>query len=409
MFRNRKLATLFFTMVIMMLGFGIIIPIMPFYMVQFGAGGTQLGALMAVFSIMQFIFSPFWGGMSDRYGRKKIMMIGILGNALSLIVIGLAQSMWTIFASRAIEGAISAATLPTAMAYISDSTTHEERGGGMGVIGAAMGVGMVLGPGMGGWLAGHSLSTPFFLAASMSLLSIVLVWFVLPESLPVEHRAVEVRKFRGPQLSVLWKSLFGPLGFLLMLAFLVNFALANFEGIFGLFADKRYGYGPAQVGSVLVVVGIISSLVQMLLTGPATRRLGEPMVIKLSLIASTAGFVLMALAPNSILVPITVGFFVFSNAMLRPSIFSLTSKKTQEGQGMALGLNNAFQSLGRVIGPLWAGSLFDLHITLPYLSAAVIMLVAFAYAIYSMRSAPSIPSGESTPVMAPVPSRVGDD
>ena len=400
MFKNKKLATLFFTMVVMMLGFGIIIPIMPFYMEHFGAGGTQLGMLMAVFSIMQFIFSPFWGGMSDRYGRKKIMMIGVIGNALSLIIIGLAQSMWVIFAARAMEGIISSATLPTAMAYISDSTTHEERGGGMGVIGAAMGIGMVLGPGMGGWLSVHSLSTPFFLAASMSILSLGMIWFVLPESLPVEKRTQEVRKFRGPQLSVLWKALLGPLGFLLLLAFLVNFALANFEGIFGLFADKAYHYGPAQVGSVMMVVGVISSLVQMLLTGPATRRLGEGNVIKLSLVASAVGFVLMALAPNNILVPVSVGFFVFSNAMLRPSIFSLTSKRALGGQGMALGLNNSFQSLGRVIGPLWAGSLFDLHITLPYLSAAVIMLVAFVYSLFSMRSSSISPVESAVPVPA---------
>jgi MFS transporter, DHA1 family, multidrug resistance protein len=398
MFKNSRLATLFVTMVVMMLGFGIIIPIMPFYMEHFGAGGTQLGMLMAVFSVMQFIFSPFWGSMSDRYGRKKIMMIGVVGNAISLITIGFAQNMGMIFAARAFEGIISSATLPTAMAYISDSTTHEERGGGMGVIGAAMGIGMVLGPGMGGWLSTHSLSLPFFLAASMSLLSLGMIWFVLPESLPQEKRTKETGRFRGPQLTVLWKALFGPLGFLLALAFLVNFALANFEGIFGLFADKAYHYGPTQVGSVLMVVGVISSLVQMLLTGPATRRLGEGKVIKLSLIGSTAGFILMVLAPNNILVPVSVGFFVFSNAMLRPSIFSLTSKNAQGGQGMALGLNNAFQSLGRVIGPLWAGSMFDVHITLPYLSAAFIMLTAFAYSLYAMRGANA---GAPSPAVAP--------
>lgn len=402
-FKNSKLLTLFITMIVMMLGFGIIIPIMPFYMEHFGAGGAQLGMLMATFSIMQFIFSPFWGGMSDRYGRKKIMMIGVLGNALSLLTIGFAQGMWMIFLARSIEGMISAATLPTAMAYISDSTTHEERGGGMGVIGAAMGIGMVLGPGMGGWLSAHSLSTPFFLASAMSFLSLAMIWFVLPESLPVEKRANEVRKFRGPQLSLLWKSLFGPLGFMLVLAFLVNFALANFEGIFGLVADKRYGYGPAQVGSVMMVVGVVSSLVQMLLTGPATRKLGEATVIKLSLVASAVGFILMVLAPNNFLVPVTVGFFVFSTAMLRPSIFSLTSKRASGGQGVALGLNNAFQSLGRVAGPLWAGFMFDFHITLPYISAAVIMLVAFAFSLWTMRGQEAPVSGEAVAGPEPLP------
>ena len=397
MFKNKKLAILFFTMVVMMLGFGIIIPIMPFYMENFGAGGTQLGMLMAIFSVMQFMFSPFWGGMSDRYGRKKIMMIGVMGNAISLIIIGFAQNMEMIFAARALEGIISSATFPTAMAYISDSTTVEERGGGMGVIGAAMGVGMVLGPGMGGWLAEESLSLPFFLAAAMSLLSLAMIWFVLPESLPVERRIVEATKFRGPQLSILWKALFGPLGFLLFLAFLVNFALASFEGIFGLYADKRYGFGPAEVGSVLMVVGVVGSLVQMVLTGPATKKLGEATVIKLSLVASAFGFIFMVLAPRGILISVTTGFFVFSNAMLRPSIFSMTSKKSQGGQGIALGLNNSFQSLGRVIGPLWAGAMFDLHVTLPYISGAVIMLIAFGYAMFAMRGE----AGSSQP--APVP------
>lgn len=412
MFRNARLVTLFFTMVVMMLGFGIIIPIMPFYMEHFGAGGTELGMLMAVFSIGQFISSPFWGSMSDRYGRKRILMIGVLGNALSLIVIGLAQNVWVIFLSRAVEGLISSATFPTAMAYISDSTSESDRGGGMGVIGAAMGVGMVLGPGVGGWLSGDSLSLPFFLASGLSILTAITIFLVLPESLPEEKRSKEIGRIHGPSLSIMWKSLFGPLGFLFFLAFLVNFAMASFEGIFGLYADKRYGFGPTDVGSVLMVVGVIGSLVQMLITGPATRRFGEARVLKFSLIASALGFVLMTLAPGGILVPLTTGIFVFSNAMLRPSIFSLTSKKAQGGQGMALGLNNSFQSLGRVMGPLVAGSLLDIHLTLPYLSGALIMLAAFVYALYAMRGEtdPSITEGEGD-LVVPVTAqgRIGDD
>ena len=149
--------------------------------------------------------------------------------------------------------------------------------------------------------------------------------------------------------------------------------------------DARYQYGPGQVGSVLMVVGLVSTLVQMLLTGPATRRLGEATVIKLSLIASALGFVLMALTVRGSWVFLSVGFFVFSNAMLRPAIMSLTSKLSTGGQGMALGINNSFQSLGRAAGPLWAGSTFDMYINLPYLSAAVIMLGAFIYALWSMR------------------------
>ena len=386
MFKNKRLLILFFTMVVVMIGFGIMIPIVPFYVEQFGAGGAELGMLMAVFSIMQFIFSPFWGSLSDRVGRKKVLLIGAFGNAVSMLIFALADGLGLMFVSRALAGILSSATLPTAMAYISDSTTHEERGGGMGVIGAAMGVGMVLGPGLGGWMSGISLSAPFFLAAGLSLVSMLLIWAVLPESLAPEQRITDAKHLRGPNLGLMWKALFGPLGFLLFLAFLVNFGLANFEGVFGLYASHRYSYGPEQVGTIMVVIGIVSSVVQGALTGPATRRLGETTIIKLSLASSALGFVLMVLAQGAVMILLTVGFFVFSNAMLRPAIFSLTSKRAQGGQGMALGLNNSFQSLGRVAGPLWAGFLFDYGVNLPYLSAALIMLATFAYGVLVMRS-----------------------
>ena len=387
MFKNTNLLILFFTMIVVMLGFGIIIPIMPFYIERFGAGGTELGMMMAIFSIMQFLFSPIWGDLSDRFGRKPILLIGALGNAVSMLMFGLADSMNMMFASRALAGILSSATLPTAMAFISDSTDEKSRGGGMGLIGAAMGVGMVLGPGLGGWMGGVSLSAPFFLAAGLSLAAVVLILLILPESLPREARS-SGGKLRGPQLGMMWKSLFGPMGFLLFLAFLVNFGLANFEGIFGLYTKLRYNYGPSEVGTIMTVIGVISVLIQGALTGPATRRLGEVNVILLSLVGSALGFALMLVAESYTAVLLTVGFFVFTNSMLRPVLASLTSKMTQGGQGMALGLNNAFQSLGRVVGPLWAGSLFDVQIGLPYSSAAVIMLISFSLGLIYLRRGP---------------------
>lgn len=385
-------------MIAVMVAFGIIIPIMPFYIEQFGAGGTEMGLMFAVFSLMQFICAPFWGSLSDRYGRRRIMMVGVLGNALSLLVMGLANSFWLLLAARAVGGILSSATLPTIMAYIGDSTEENDRGGGMGLIGAAMGLGMILGPGIGGWLSGESLSTPFFVASALSLLSLLMIWIILPESLPEEKRIKDQRAMRGPQLGVLWQALVGPLGFLMFLSFLVNFALANFEGIFGLYADLRYDYGPEQVGTVMMVTGIVSTIVQLFLTGPATRRLGEANVIRLSLAGSALGFLLMAVVRLDSLVLLSVGFFVFANAMLRPSIMSLTSKLTTDGQGVALGLNNSFQSLGRVVGPLYAGIALDYNINMPYLSAAVIMLGTFIYAVLKVP-----PTREATaPAVVPV-------
>lgn len=393
---QKNIAILFLTMVVMMIGFGIIIPILPFYVESFGVGGTELGMLMAIFSVMQFIFAPLWGSLSDGLGRKPILVIGVLGNALSLLLMGLSTSYWMLFASRALAGVLSSATMPTAMAYVADSTSEKNRGGGMGLIGAAMGIGMVLGPGIGGWAAETSLSLPFFIASGLSGLTLILLLLFVRESLPKDKRDSHV-SLTGPKLKPMWRALVGPLGILFFLGFLVSFGLTNFEGIFGLYALHRFSYGPQQVGSILTLVGLISAIVQGLLTGPATRRWGEASVIKVSLLASAIGFVLMVLATNPITIMLTVGFFVLGNTMLRPSISSLASKWAEEGQGLAMGLINSFMSLGRIIGPIWAGVLFDINIQIPYLSGAVIMFIGFVLGVYYLSDAKRKKSGVRQP------------
>lgn len=242
-------------MVVVMMGFGMINPILPFYIIEFGVGGSAMGLLMATYAIMQFIFSPIWGGVSDRIGRKPVLMIGVLGNAIAQLLFGFSTELWMLIAARILAGILCSTTLPTAMASIGDSTSEQDRGGGMGIIGAAMGVGMVLGPGIAGWLATSSLSAPFFLAAGLSIGALAIVFLVLPESLPAEDRAKGRSQMRGPQINILWKALFSPIGFLLFLSFLVSFGLTNFESVFGLYANASYGYGPQQVGGLLNLLG----------------------------------------------------------------------------------------------------------------------------------------------------------
>lgn len=240
---RRNLIILFFTLVVIMLGFGIIIPIMPTYITSFGASGSAMGLLMATFSVMQFLFAPVWGKLSDRYGRKPLLILGVLGNVIALILLGLSTELWMLFAARALSGILSSATLPTAMAYIGDSTSHDQRSGGMGLMGAAMGAGMVLGPGLGGMLSVQSLHLPFFVAAGLSVVALLLVLFILPESLPESRRFPGVR-ITGPQFGDMWRSLSTPIGFLLILGFLYSFGLTNFEGIYGMYALQRFGWGP---------------------------------------------------------------------------------------------------------------------------------------------------------------------
>ncbi len=374
---RRNMAILFFSMVVVMLGFGMILPILPFYVEYFGASGSALGLLMAIYGIMQFVFAPLWGKLSDRVGRKPVLLLGIFGNAVTQVVFGLATSLEMLFVVRALAGVLASATLPTAMAYISDSTSEEDRGGGMGVLGAAMGLGMVFGPGIGGWLAQNSLSFPFFIAGALSLLSFGLAVVFLPESLPVSERTEKGEIHYLDHFREMGQALYGPIGFLLVLAFLLNFGLTNFEGVFGLYAKDRFGYGTLEVGLILMFMGLLSALIQGGLTGRLTRRFGEVAIIRWSMASSAVAFVAMIFATTLPGILLTIGAFILSNTMLRPAVSSLTSKRTTGGQGMAMGLSNSFMSLGRVVGPGLAGFLFDIRYFLPYLVGGVVMLVGY--------------------------------
>ncbi len=385
---NRNTGILFFTLVVVMIGFGIIIPLLPFYVTDMGGSGVSMGILMAVFAFMQFLFSPLWGDLSDRYGRKPLLMLGVFGNGISMVLLGLSTELWMLFAARALAGVLSSATMPTAMAYISDSTDEKSRGGGMGIVGAAMGIGMVLGPGIGGVMSDISLSAPFFLAAALSALAMIFIWFLLPESLPAKKRIQSTGGFQGPQLKAMWDALFSPVGFLFILAFLLSFGMTNFEGVFGMYAELRFSYDAKTVGMVLTVIGISSAVVQGALTGPAIRRWGDSVVIKTSLIASAIGFLLMLTATNLATVMLTTGLFVISNAMLRPGVASLISKRAVQGQGIAMGLNNSFMSLGRIAGPIWAGTVLDINLSYPYMTGAFIMTLGFVAALIFLREEP---------------------
>ncbi|MFL7891499.1 MAG: MFS transporter [Anaerolineales bacterium] len=383
---NRKnLFILSFTLVVVTLGFGVVIPIIPFYMESLGAGGTELGLLVASYAVMRLICAPIWGSISDRIGRKPVMMIGIFGYGITMFLFGLATELWMLFAARILSGILSSATSPTTMAYIGDSTSEEDRGGGMGILGAAVGLGTIFGPALGGLLAGESLSTPFFIAGGMSILALFLTWILLPESLPKDSRQASERKIPIPELHLWWQALSSPIGILLVLAFILTCGLMIFYGIFGLYALERFGFGPEEVGIIFMVVGLVSAITQGILTGPLTRRWGESLVIKIGMFGSAVSLFLIAWAENYWAVLITIGLFVFMTAILTPAISSLTSKRAETQQGMAMGLSNSFMSLGRIAGPLWAGFALDLNLILPFTSGALVMLIGFIISLIWLR------------------------
>jgi DHA1 family multidrug resistance protein-like MFS transporter len=397
---NRKnILILSFTLVVVMLGYGIVIPIMPFFIEELGAGGTELGLLVASYALMRLIFAPVWGGLSDRFGRKPILMIGVFGYAVTMLLFGLSTELWMLFTARILSGILSSATGPTTMAYVSDSTSEDQRGGGMGTLGAALGLGMILGPGLGGWLGGESLATPFFLAAALSMLSVFLILFLLPESLPTEKRQESTGKITILNTRELWQGLMSPIGIMLLLAFLMAAGLTIFYGVFGLYALQRFNYGTEEVGTILMVIGLVSAVGQGALAGPFTRRFGDSTVIKGSLLASVIGFGLMLLANNFITLLLTTGFFILATALMAPAITALTSKRATGQQGMAMGLSNSAMSLGRIVGPLGGGIAFDINLRLPYLSGAAVMLLTFLVSLIWLPK-----EVDETPVSAVSPS-----
>ncbi|TLN23355.1 MFS transporter [bacterium] len=403
--RKSSITILFASMVIVMIGFGIAIPLMPYYITHFQASGTALGLMMSLYSLMQFIFAPLWGQLSDRVGRKPVLLVGISGYFIAFVLQGLSQNLFQFIAARTLAGVLSSATLPTAMAFIADTTTPENRSKGVGMMGAAMGLGMIIGPVLGGLLtkiqlplpsgldallqttidpssgAPINLSIPFFASALLALIALPFAYILLPESLPLTMRGHALRA-NGSRLASLTAGLRGPIGFLFVMAFLLAFALANLESVLGLYGQSRFNLGPAEFGLLMGAMGVLSVIMQGVLIGPVTRRIGEENVLKSGLVVSMLGLVGLALAPTKALMIAAALVFSTGNVLLQPSVTALISRRSDPTQqGAAMGLNNSFQSLGRGTGPLWAGAAFDIHATLSFWSGALVQLIAFIFAL----------------------------
>jgi len=380
---KRNLYILTFVLFVVMLGYGIVIPIFPFYIENLGAGGTELGLLTASYAVMRLIFGPIWGGLSDRFGRKPILLIGILGYVITMVWFGLANTLWMLFAARILSGILSSATAPTTMAYIGDSTLEKERGGGMGMLGAAGGIGTIIGPAAGGFLAASSLSMPFFVAAGLALLSLILAIIFLPESHPVKEQTEEKESIID--LRAWWQAILSPIGTLFILIFISTCGLMIFANVFGLYGLERFDYGPGEVGIIMMVLGGVSALTQGLLAGPTTKKWGDELVIKAGLLVTAVSFGLMLWANTFLTVILTTAFFALTVSIQSPALLSLTSRRATVPQGIAMGLSNSFVSLGRIVGPILGGLVLDINLNLPYLSGAVIMLVGFAFSLFFIR------------------------
>ncbi|WP_408009496.1 MFS transporter [Pseudalkalibacillus sp. A8] len=363
---------------IIMVGIGLVIPILPYYVEAFNATGRDLGLLVASFAFMQFLLAPVWGRLSDRIGRKPLITLGMFGFAAAEFIFAFATDLWMLYASRILAGTFGSAIMPTAMAYVADVTSEEDRGKGMGLLGAAMALGIVIGPGIGGWLAEIKLSLPFLVAGIAGSSAAILSVFMLKETLSPETMEEAKNEEKMNQFKRMWIALKSPVGFLLILVFVMSFALANFTSIFGFYALKRYGYDPAEVGIIVAVTGVIGAVAQGTLVGRLTKRFGDDRVVTGSLLLSGIGFILMVFAFNYVTVMLTVSIFFLGNSVLRPALNSFISKLAGKQQGTIMGLNNSFLSLGNAVGPVLAGFLFEVNIHIPYLLGAAVLLGALA-------------------------------
>lgn len=419
--KTRQVIVLAVGMFIFTLGFGVIIPVMPYYANTLGATALDLGLLMATYSAMQLICAPVWGTISDKIGRKPVMMIGLTGFGLSFTVTGLSSNPialaisevighWTgltphigvLFLSEVIGGSLSSGIYPATLAFIADITKPEERGKLMGQMGAASGLGIIVGPAISGFLTTWGLTLPFFVTAGIGLTMAVLTFAMLPESRVPGQRSEAVKK------SSIRGALKSSLGFIFLLMLLIGFAAALIDGTFGYFLMGKFGLsdqpasvpigywtvqmtGPGVMGIVFTFMGITGIVCQGLLVGKTIARLGEEKTIITGLIIYGIGIIAIYFSIGLVTLALFTCLIEVGFSLVFPSLNTLVSKKTDaDHQGEVMGIMGSFNSLGRVAGPPAGGLMYAVSMGLPYFVSGILGLTAAAaMAIITMKEKPT--------------------
>lgn len=375
---KRELLLIFLIIFVNLIGFGIIIPLLPFYGDAFGATGFQIGLLFASYSLSQLVASPILGSLSDRYGRRPVLLASLMGTVLSFVMLALANSLWMLFAARVVDG-LSGGNISTARAYISDVTTKDERAKAYGLIGAAFGLGFIFGPALGGALGNISYAAPAWGAAGLAAIALVFTFVGLPET---RQRSETSRPLPWREMP---RMLTRPvLARVLAVDFLYWVSFAVYQTTFALFGKIRFGFDVAEVGYLLTMVGVIGVIVQGGLVGTVVNRLGERRTLVVGLLIAAVGlgaasFVYSVPIFIALLIPASIGA-----ALSNPSLIALISQASGEDeQGQVQGVSSSLESLGRTIGPVWGNGFLDFFGPgSAYFSAAVMLAVT---AFVSMR------------------------
>ena len=377
--KRSPLFIIFTTVLVDLIGFGMVIPLIGLYGRHYGASGFKLAILGGIYSCMQFFFAPFWGRISDRIGRRPILLLSLAGSTLSYVIFGLAPNYFWLLMGRAFGG-IFAANISTAQAYIADVTTPADRAKGMGLLGAAFGIGFTLGPPLGGIASAKlGLAAPGLIAAGVCGLNFILACFRLPESLPMELRRSKKntapRSLRWAELSQSFKK--GELGFFLLSFFCVTFAFSTMEQTFSLLFQNKFNLDTQEAGlktgMVLMVSGILGALIQGGLIRKLVPRWGEHRLLIAGLFFNTLAMIIFPYGPTYAIyffltIPLSLG-----SALINPSLSALISKSALANeQGSTLGLSQGLGSLARATGPFCGLLTFAIQPEIPYFIASVI-------------------------------------
>ncbi|HTP02409.1 MAG TPA: MFS transporter [Anaerolineales bacterium] len=357
---KKQLSSIILVVFIDLLGFSLILPLLPYYAETFKASAIVTGMLVASYAMAQLIGAPILGRLSDRFGRRPILLLSIFGTFLGFLLLGFANALWMLFASRIIDG-LTGGNLSIAQAYISDVTDAKNRAKGLGMIGAAFGVGFIIGPAVGGLLSRWGYSVPAFAAAALSLINLALVYFWLPESLPAEQRGAADPKRRAITLSAFVAALRRPFtGSLLITRFFFGLAFAIFQTIFSLYALTKFSLSAQQTGYVLAYVGVLLVITQGFLVGRMTSRFRDDILIVACVAAmavSLAGWGLVSSLPALLLIMIPTSF---AGGLLNTLLSSTLTKAVDPAEvGGILGFSASVESSTRVLAPILGAALLQ--------------------------------------------------
>lgn len=368
---TRPLLVIFLTIFVNLVGFGIIVPLLPFYAERFGASGLTIGLLFGVFSLCQLVASPLLGEASDRYGRRPVLIFSLAGTVASFVMLATAQSIAMLFAARIVDG-LSGGNISTARAYVADITEPKDRSRAYGVIGAAFGLGFILGPALSGLLAPISYTAPIWAAAGITAVATLMAIFWLPETV---HRATAST---GVPFRFIGSMLRRPsIRRVLMIDFIYWFAFAVFQTTFALFVAHRFGFDAGETGYFFAGFGLLGAVVQGALIRPVVQRLGDKTTFILGLGCSAFGLVAATLTWSVWLFALAMVPLALGIGFGHPTMSSLVSRAArQDEQGRVQGAASAIESLGRAIGPVWGNaSLQRFGDATPYITAAGFLIM----------------------------------